>query len=323
MAVAARVKPGTYFAPADWEAMSRRSSWKGLALVAHAWIVIFASMALFVIWPNPITYIAAVMLIGARQLGQAILMHDAAHGALHKNLKVNDWVGHWLAGAPTNADLQRYRDYHLQHHKYAQQEEDPDLVLSKPFPITRESLRRKAIRDLTGQTFYKQRIGPTIGAFRDGARTGVPFAKTFRGVVDFWKPFLISNAVLFVVLAAAGVWWAWFALWLVPMATWYPLITRLRNIAEHALVPAGEPDPLRHARTTRANLLERALLAPYWVNYHCEHHMFMHLPCWSLPRAHKLLTERHGEMLVEKGGYTKVLSLAAGKKTAAAEAAAA
>ena len=316
MAVAARVKPTTYFAPADWEALSRRSSWKGLALVAHAWIVIAAAGALFVIWPNPLTYVAAVIIIGARQLGLAILMHDAAHGCIHPNQKVNDFVGHWLAGAPTNADLQRYRTYHLQHHKYGQQEEDPDLVLSAPFPVTRDSLRRKAIRDLTGQTFYKQRIKPTVGAFRQGA----PFGKTFKGVVAFWSPFLITNAIMLAVLTAAGLWWAWFALWLVPMATWYPLITRLRNIAEHALVAKNEPDPLRHARTTHANWLERAVLAPYWVNYHCEHHMFMHLPCWSLPRAHRLLkTQGAAEgMLIEPGGYARVLALASGKGLAAA-----
>jgi len=311
MPVAARVKPGPYFAPADWEALSHRSSWKGLALVAHCWAVIILSGALFVIWPNPLTYIVAVVLIGGRQLGLAILMHDAAHGCIHPNLKVNDWVGQWLCGAPTNAALDRYRSYHLQHHKYAQQAEDPDLGLSAPFPITRDSLRRKIVRDLTGQTFYKQRIKPTIDAFRQGQ----PFGKTFKAVVEFWSPFLITNAVMLGVLTAAGLWWAWFALWLVPMATWYPLITRLRNIAEHALIAKNEADPLRHARTTHANWLERAVLAPYWVNYHCEHHMFMHLPCWSLPKAHKLLEKQAAAagMLIEPGGYVKVLKMASSK----------
>ena len=80
-------------------------------------------------------------------------------------------------------------------------------------------------------------------------------------------------------------WWGWFAVWLLPRATWYQLITRLRNIAEHALIAKNEPDPLRHARTTHANLIERAFIAPYYVNYHCEHHMVMHVPCWNLPRA--------------------------------------
>jgi len=316
MAVAARVKPGTYFAPDDWAKVSRRSSWIGLALVAHCWAVIIAAGALFVIWPNPLTFVVAVVLIGARQLGLAVLMHDAAHGALHPNQKVNDWVGQWLCGAPTNGDVYRYRKYHLQHHKYAQQEEDPDLGLSAPFPITKASFRRKAVRDLTGQTFYKQRIKPTFGAFGNGA----PFAKTFKAVMGFWSPFLIVSALAIAVLIPMGLWWAWFALWLVPMATWFPLVTRLRSIAEHALIDKNEPDPLHHARTTHANWFERAILAPYYVNYHCEHHMFMHVPCWNLPRAHRLL-KKNGvtdKMLIEPGGYAKVLALTTGKEMAAA-----
>jgi fatty acid desaturase len=70
------------------------------------------------------------------------------------------------------------------------------------------------------------------------------------------------------------------------------MVTRLRNIAEHALVAKDEPDPLRHARTTMANFVERALIAPYYVNYHCEHHMFMHIPCYQLPKAHRLLGQK-------------------------------
>src|SRR3546814_10136471 len=91
-------------------------------------------------------------------LGLAILMHDAAHGALHPNRKINNFLGQWLTGAAVGSDLIAYRTYHLQHHKYTQQPEDPDLSLSKPFPTTRASLWRKALRDLTGQTFFKQRV---------------------------------------------------------------------------------------------------------------------------------------------------------------------
>ena len=142
-----------------------RSSWRGLLLVAHAWGVILLAGAIVVIWPNPLTLIVAVMLIGARQLGLAILMHDAAHGALHRDMKINDRVAQWLCGAPVGANLYRYRPYHLTHHRFAQQAEDPDLGLSAPFPTTRASFRRKVVRDLTGQTFFKQRIAPTLSAY--------------------------------------------------------------------------------------------------------------------------------------------------------------
>jgi len=88
MSVAARISPKDYFTTQEWATLTPRSSWKGLALVAHCWATIFAAGAMAVIWP--ITIPLAIMIIGARQLGLGILMHDAAHGALHPNLKVND-----------------------------------------------------------------------------------------------------------------------------------------------------------------------------------------------------------------------------------------
>ncbi len=315
MAAALRVDPKDFFAPEEWAALSRRSSWRGLWMVAHCWLTILAAGALFVIWPNPFTLVLAVMVIGARQLGLAILVHEAAHAALHKAMTVNDWVATWLCGAPVGASLQNYRPYHLTHHKFAQQAEDPDLGLSAPFPITPVSLRRKMIRDLTGQTFFKQRIKPTIDAYATRKAKGLSHEQVAEGLWKFWGKFVIANGVMLAALAAAGLWWAYPVLWLLPMATWYPLVTRLRNIAEHACTPDND-DPLRHARTTRANPIERLLIAPYYVNYHCEHHMFMHLPCWSLPRAHRLLTAKGTTARMEvQNGYWDVIRTAASKTT--------
>lgn len=156
MAVAPRARPEDFFTPAQWRSLSDRSRWRGLWLVAHCWGVIGLAMVVGARWPVLIPL--CVMVIGARQLGVFILMHDAAHGLLHPNRKVNDWVGLWLC----SSTMRDYRPYHLQHHRYVQQAEDPDLVLSAPFPITRASLRRKMLRDLSGQTFYKQRIVPLL-----------------------------------------------------------------------------------------------------------------------------------------------------------------
>jgi fatty acid desaturase len=103
--------------------------------------------------------------------------------------------------------------------------------------------------------------------------------------------FWITNGVLILATTAVGCWWAWFALWLAPMATWQQLVTRIRNIAEHACVGKHE-DPFRHARTTLANPIERLLIAPYWVHYHSEHHVFMHVPCWNLRKLHAALMEK-------------------------------
>jgi fatty acid desaturase len=304
MTAVARLNPREFFAADEWTGLSGHSRWKGLLLVAHAWAVILAAGAMAVIWP--LTIPLAVMIIGARQLGLFILMHDAAHRALHPDPKINDFVGEWFC-AP---GLARYRAYHLTHHKLAQQSGDPDLILSKPFPITRTSLRRKIVRDLTGQTFFKHRFGPLVGRLK-ARKPGQSVIAIVAGEARRMRRFLIGNLLLLALLSAIGLWWTYFVLWLLPQATWFQMVTRLRNIAEHACIAEDEPDPMRQARTTRANWIERALIAPYYVNYHCEHHMFMHLPCYSLPGAHRLLTAKGvtGRMEV-RTGYPTVLGMA-------------
>jgi fatty acid desaturase len=312
MAVAARIDPKAYFSPQEWAPLSRRSRWKGLALLAHAWIVIGLAMAMAVAAPGWWKLAAiplAIAIIGARQLGLAILMHDAAHVALHPDPKVNDWVGNHL----TTGGLAGYRTYHLTHHKYAQQAEDPDLVLSAPFPITRASLWRKIARDLTGRTYYKLRWSGLVKRVAERKRSE-PLWPLLKNAVVSRHRFFIGMVVTIGVTAPFGLWWVWPVLWLVPQATWLPMVTRLRNIAEHAVVAKDEPDPLRHARTTMANWLERAFIAPYYVNYHCEHHMFMHVPCYNLPRAHRLLAAK-GVMvgMLTAPGYLSMLKVATAK----------
>ena len=311
MAAAKRIRPLDLFSREEWEHVSRRSDLMGLGMVVHCWAVIALAMAA-AIW-QPLLIILAVPIIGARQLGLAVLMHEAAHGGLARNKMINDFFGHWLSGAPIGGSLRSYRPYHLQHHKFAQQPEDPDLVLSAPFPITGSSLKRKIIRDLTGQTFYKQRVNQFANAMGLKIREGTNTANRMQAAREAAVPYLITNAILFAILTLLGHWWAFFVLWLLPMATWNMMVTRLRNIAEHAVVP-DHNDPMRHARTTHANLLERIFIAPYWVNYHCEHHMFMHLPFYRLAEAHALLESKNiTEQMEVQHGYWGVLKAAASK----------
>jgi len=291
--------------------VSRRSGWIGPALVLHCWAVIIGAMALAV-W-QPLFTPLAIMIIGARQLGLAVLEHEAAHGGLHPNKRLNDMLASLFCSPSFGGNLPRYRSYHMSHHKYAQQEEDPDLILSAPFPITHTSLRRKIIRDLTGQTFLKQRTNQFSNALGLGLKNKKGSENRAQNARESALPFLVFNLLFFTGWALAGHWWAYFVLWFLPMATWFPMITRLRNIAEHAVVP-DDNDPMRHARTTHASLFARATIAPYWVNYHCEHHMFMHLPCYRLAGAHKLLKSKGiTDRMEVQPDYLTVLKQAASK----------
>ena len=295
------VKPMDLFSRDEWARISAQRPGMGALLVIHCWAIIGAAVAMYILWPNPLTFVLAVMIIGARQLGLAILMHDASHGLLSKNQRLNDFLGSTLTGDFIGADLKAYRNYHLKHHKFAQQPEDPDLVLSEKFPVTKASLKRKIIRDLTGQTFFNQRIAPLLKRDRGLAFSGVN------------KRFLMTNLGLFIGCAVIGYWWVYFAFWLLPLATWNPLVTRLRNIAEHACV-GNDNNPWRVARTTLVTPFEGLLIAPYWVNYHSEHHLFMYVPCYRLRDVHKALHARGDtDKMHLANGYWSVLQSASAK----------
>src|SRR4029077_21023650 len=95
MPAVARIDPKTVFTPEQWRHLTSRSSWRGLWLVAHAWGTIAACIVLVTLWPNPLIWLVAVMVVGTRQLGLAILMHEAAHGGLCASKSINEWVGQW------------------------------------------------------------------------------------------------------------------------------------------------------------------------------------------------------------------------------------
>ena len=277
------------------------SDWRGAWLIFHCWAVIFGTWAAVVYWTNPLTVLLGVLIIGTRQLGLFVLSHDGAHYTLFKNRALNDWASEWLLSrAQLGGGIGSYRRYHMKHHRFTQQEQDPDLALSKPFPISRKSFYRKVWRDLSGQTGVKQYGAGIRDAFKDG------FAKGWQRM----GPNLIINLVFFAGFVYVGKWYLYFLLWWVPALTWNRFVTRLRNIGEHAAVPDND-DRLRNTRTTLANWLERAFVAPYYVNYHLEHHLLVNAPCYRLPELHKkLVADGHGPRMEIQPGYRSMLNQA-------------
>jgi len=293
------------FTRAEIQDLLRVSSARGWRSIAVNWGLVAAAFALVAIWPNPLTVVVALFVIGARQLGCAILMHDAAHRTLLADRRWNDWAGSWLCAYPVWTDLHAYRPYHLQHHAKNWTAEDPDIGLVTLFPITRASLRRKIWRDLSGQTgvkFARAAWKRSVTRWRAGDADG---RRAFVG-------FLVTNGVLLAAVTAFGRPWL-YLLWAGAWLTTNTLVTRVRAIAEHAMVP-DPADPLRNTRTTLASWWERLLVAPNRVNFHLEHHLLMTVPHHQLPRMHRMLAERGllDGALVTKG-YRAVLERAASK----------
>jgi fatty acid desaturase len=151
----------------------------------------------------------------------------------------------------------------------------------------------------------------------DGAHADRGLAPWRDGLAQTWRRVrapLAANAALCAVLTALGGWPLYLLTWVLPSATWFQLVTRVRDIAEHGLV-GGADDQLRNTRTIGAGLLARAFVAPYGVNYHLEHHLLVFVPCWKLPEVHALLLAKElGGRMERAASYAEVLSRAAAAK---------
>jgi fatty acid desaturase len=298
----------------------RTNNWRSWLSIALDWAIVLGAMALVAVAPNPLTVLVAVALIGARQLGLAVMMHEAAHHTLFRNRRLNDFAGNWLCAYPIWADLRPYRRTHLQHHAKNWTSADPDLGLATGFPVTAASMRRKVRRDLSGQVGCKRvrmvlrrdLAGGSAGTRRGGPES--PSRATHQRPPGWWnlRGVVVTNGLLLGGLAALGH-PELYALWLVAWFTTNSLVTRIRSIAEHSMVP-DPGDELRNTRTTRASWWERLLLAPNRVNYHLEHHLLMTVPFYHLPRLHRMLQERGvlDDALVADG-YLGVLRQAASR----------
>ena len=73
-----------YIPKARVKELAQRSDLWGAWLTLHVWTVIIGAMVMFILLPNPLTFILAFLLIGSRQHGLSILAHDSAHGILFK-----------------------------------------------------------------------------------------------------------------------------------------------------------------------------------------------------------------------------------------------
>jgi fatty acid desaturase len=288
----AAVQLSDYLTRAELAALSRRSDARGAWAFAVNWALVAGAFAAAIRWPHPLVLLAAVLVLGGRQLGLGILVHDCAHGALFRTSRWNERAGRWLAGAAVNVPFDGYRAHHLEHHRHAGTPRDPDLGFVRVYPVSSATLRRKLLRDVTGRT---------------GARDLAGQVRRFRWRGDW--PWAAFHAGLFAVLAASGGWWA-YGLWWAAALFVYPAVMRLRQVGEHGVVPdRGDPDPRRNTSTTLAGPLERLLVAPNHVGFHLEHHLAAGVPPYQLRAMHALLRDRgfhRGHHCVSRG-YVDVL----------------
>lgn len=287
----------SYLSEEEMSELMEKSDWKGLWEVLYNWLWIAAAFALAGFFPNVLTIILALFIIGGKQLGCAIIMHDASHFSLFKSRGLNNILGNWLGAYPIFHSVIRYRPYHVEHHIFTGTAGDPDVPLTKGYPTTKMSMARKFMRDLFGPTGIKGYFGLLLmqigfweyqlaGVIIKEKSTANKFKTAFKNLTG---P-VIFNIGLWFVLWLCGAGWL-YLLWIGALFTTYTFSLRVRSMAEHSMSP-DPANPRMNTRTVYANIVEEVLFAPLNVNYHAEHHLFMSAPSYNYPKMHELLKSR-------------------------------
>ena len=277
-----------HFSKDELQPFLQRSDAQAWLAVLTNWGLVAAAFVLVAVWPNLVSVLLALIVIGGRQLGFGALMHECGHGSLFATRSLNRWIGKWFCAAPVVYRIDDYMSRHLKHHRTVGSPEDPDLSRYRAYPVSSASLRRKMLRDVTGRT--------TLKFLRDLVKANA-YRKTEDGRLAFsWWQFcvrmhapIISNLILFLILLSFGEPWL-YLLWVAAYFSTYMVFSRIRNLAEHAAVPdLANSDPLLNTRTTLASWWERMTFAPNSVNYHLEHHLVPAVPKYRLAAFHRAL----------------------------------
>ena len=260
----------------DLTTLSPRLVAYNLAYLALAWAVAIGAIALF--WAHPAWYTLALAFIVVSSRQQALLNceHEAVHRKFLPSRRWNNIVGTYLCAAAVGSPFGAAQARHLSHHRLLGTPEDPDRELhSGESKRTRSGLARYFLNGLLGGYAGMVLMGPR--APQEAARAG----SARRDLISL----VIVQAAIAAGLTLAFDWWVYPALWLVPLASVTALCHLVRSFVEHAIADSEEDAHGNRLITIKSTWVERALVSPYFMNYHAEHHL---LPSVPAPRLRKL-----------------------------------
>ena len=292
------------FRPSD--DLFRLQPWRSALAIAADWLLIALAFAVAMHAAQPLVLLAAALVIARSQLALSVMMHEGAHRLLANRRWLNDAMGQLFAAGPLWLSLASYRSGHLKHHRAPMQADDPVAMLFGlgDFPMSR---RRLALRLLA----YASGIGYLTTVWRmlrGDFREALPKTKKSANQVA-WElaTMLLSNGLIFGLLAHAGHPWLYVGLWLLPSITLLPLAGQIRAIFEHGGLPACS-DQSRNARTIARPSWQTFWFGPHAVHHHMAHHLYTRIPFYKLSDAYQQLMQ--AQLLAPTnvhGGYGTVL----------------
>ena len=237
-------------------------------------LIVWVSM----IYSHPLIWIFLILCMGIAQNRLFIIHHEAAHRLLFSNQKINDLIGIRLIGwLAFGSGSHGYRIGHIRHHRDEFGPQEPDFVLYSFYPISKSSMSRKLLRDLSGISAFRI-LRPRFQRLND--------LRHLRLTVSFLSGQLMIVALFWIFSNLA----MYFLLWILPWVCVYQFLNRIRAITEHGGMTQSS-DRRRTTHYIRQNRLANFFFVPLNVGYHLAHHVDMLVPYRNLPLLDQALME--------------------------------
>jgi len=220
-------------------------------------------------------YLISVFIIGSRQyaLGE-VLVHDASHGNLSSNRRINNVLGTALSWLFLFT-FQGYRRFHLQHHNLSLG--DPENSIYEQYEDWRLPISGSPLSTL--HVFWLLILRPIFGI--------VAFFQAYTTVSDlYWDRDFKENSFMFftwviglIIFWQVGILWEFFIYWVVPYFYVFATMNYWSEISDHYRCGVSET---------------RTYIGWGWnrlfggnLGYHIIHHKYPGIPWFNLRIAHQ------------------------------------
>ncbi len=248
---------------------------------AFDWTAIIASV--FAVnqlgpWAAPV----ALIVIGSRQRALSNLVHDASHGNLFRNRKVNDIVSNFFGAYPMFDSVESYRKSHMDHHRHlGSLELDPDSKSHLRYGYNDQQPKKVSAWKIYRDLFLN------LSAWKDSVLGG---AFSLDRVTQLKVTVSITLAMSAIAWAAGPAFaTSLIVLWVLSRMTAYHAIRLFAEFLDHAGLEQGT------VLSFTRNLPHKGLLAscfhPHEDTYHLIHHLLPKIPHYKLGEAHAALTK--------------------------------
>ncbi len=277
-------------ARADLNALNQRSDWQGgLQVAGHLGLVVITGIAAWYA-AGQLPMLALLLVLLLHGTFYSFLYngtHELLHNTVFRTRALNVFFARLLSFLVWRNHLM-FSTSHVEHHKYTLHPPD-DLEVELPMELTVAGFLKNAVVD--PWIFYdtiKSTLRLAFGKLEGDWEHSLfpPEAAQKRRQLFVWARWLLLGHGLILAVSLIFGWW------LLPVLTTFApfyggWLRYLCNNLQHAGLQDNVPDFRLCCRTVYLNPFTSFL---YWqMNYHTEHHMYAGVPCYNLPKLHRLI----------------------------------